>query len=155
MNDAASRRSSKAINDDVTGNYAVGGTGLVVAHANSLRALIGVMCNVESNNLALKRLETIKIQTGVPLVLKYCQLADGSYKAYDFSPQLVSEDKMNGSVDIITQPSPDLPVWPLSCIPKISNKSISQSLRKESPFKVPKNKNPSEQKMPVIQKDII
>jgi bisphosphoglycerate-dependent phosphoglycerate mutase len=39
-------------------------TGLVVAHANSLRALLGVLCEVEDDPLALSVLERLKIPTG-------------------------------------------------------------------------------------------
>jgi bisphosphoglycerate-dependent phosphoglycerate mutase len=36
-------------------------TGLVVAHANSLRALLGVLCEVEDDPVALTVLERLKI----------------------------------------------------------------------------------------------
>ena len=84
-----------------------GGTGLVIAHANSLRALIGVICQVEKDELALKKLEAMKIQTGVPLVMKYQINEDGEYQACAI-PDISAEDNV----------IPDLPVWPLSCIPR-------------------------------------
>jgi 2,3-bisphosphoglycerate-dependent phosphoglycerate mutase len=59
------------------------GTGIVVAHANSLRALIGVLCEVEKDPTALSKLEALRIQTGVPLVLKFQQRLDGSYQVCD------------------------------------------------------------------------
>jgi bisphosphoglycerate-dependent phosphoglycerate mutase len=89
-----------------------GGTGLVVAHANSLRALIGVLCNVEEDEKKLKRLESMKISTGVPLILRYKQLEDGSYLACDFD----SSKEMNQSDGKIFHT--DLPVYPLSSMPK-------------------------------------
>jgi 2,3-bisphosphoglycerate-dependent phosphoglycerate mutase len=42
-------------------------TGLVVAHANSLRALLGVLCEVEGDPVALSVLERLKIPTGTLL----------------------------------------------------------------------------------------
>lgn len=94
-----------------------GGTGLVVAHANSLRALIGVLCRVEEDEKSLKKLESMKISTGVPLILRYRQLEDGTYQVCDLNERLKSnlnERKGNTS-------SNDLPVYPLSSIPKFSS----------------------------------
>ncbi|KAL3912412.1 MAG: hypothetical protein SGARI_001170, partial [Bacillariaceae sp.] len=58
-------------------------TGLVVAHANSLRALIGVICDVQNDPVALKTLEAMKLPTGVPLVAKFRQRSDGTFQACD------------------------------------------------------------------------
>jgi len=54
-----------------------GGTGLIVAHANSLRALIGVICNVQDEPKALRKLESLRLQTAVPLVLRF-RIASGT-----------------------------------------------------------------------------
>jgi len=115
MSEAAESKQMQSLNGDGDRNN-IGGCGLVVAHANSLRALIGVICQVEKDEVALKRLEAMKIQTGVPLVLKYKQLEDGSYQACD----LTEVGSISNQVG-----SPDLPVWPLSCIPK--NQRMGQS----------------------------
>jgi|AntRauTorckE5430_2_1112549.scaffolds.fasta_scaffold28590_2 bisphosphoglycerate-dependent phosphoglycerate mutase len=105
MISSPSGQDSEHVNNDKAKD---GGCGLVVAHANSLRALIGVICQVENDEIALKRLEAMKIETGVPLVLKYRQLEDGNYEACDV-------EEVTGLNHV---GSPDLPVWPLSCIPK-------------------------------------
>ena len=122
----------------VNGNVS-GGCALIVAHANSLRALIGVICQVEKDEAALKRLEAMKIQTGVPLILKYRQLDDGTFEACNvFVEEAVvggagagfglsnggGGGLNNGGGDY---PSPDLPVWPLSSIPKTYHATRSQS----------------------------
>lgn len=92
-----------------------GGAGLVVAHANSLRALIGVICQVEKDEAALKRLEAMKIQTGVPLVLKYRRLPDGTYEACD----LLASLSMTNEEGLQREESMNaLPVWPLGSLPK-------------------------------------
>lgn len=82
-----------------------GGTALVVAHANSLRALIGVLCNVEDDplELALRRLERMKIPTASPMVMKYRKTSDGRYAPVDFG----MENELKN----------DLPVYPLSMLP--------------------------------------
>jgi bisphosphoglycerate-dependent phosphoglycerate mutase len=99
----------------------IGACGLVVAHANSLRALIGVLCQVEKDASALRRLEALKIQTGVPLILQYRKLRNGSYQVCDIY--------RNGDDNYIDMQSlaltPDLPVWPLSCMPRESKKQQS------------------------------
>ena len=85
-----------------------GGTGLVVAHANSLRALIGTICQVEKDPIKLKKVEQMKIQTGVPLVLRY-QLSvvpDGTMKIRACGQELKGEELAEG-----------LPIYPLSIIP--------------------------------------
>lgn len=89
-----------------------GGTSLVIAHANSLRALIGVICQVEKDEIALKKLEAMKIQTGVPLVLKYRRTNNGAYEACAMTG-FINEEKENQE-----KSKPDLPVWPLNCVPK-------------------------------------
>ena len=93
-----------------------GGTGLVIAHANSLRALIGVICQVEKDEIALKKLEAMKIQTGVPLVMKYRRTLDGQYQACSISDDYY----LNDDNSINKDGSTPLPVWPLSCLPKKS-----------------------------------
>jgi 2,3-bisphosphoglycerate-dependent phosphoglycerate mutase len=71
LNQAARRR-----------NDGQGGTALVVAHANSLRALIGVLCRVQDNPKALQKLEAMKIPTGVPIMVRYQETSvQGKYKA--------------------------------------------------------------------------
>mmetsp|Transcript_27104 Transcript_27104/g.41555 ORF Transcript_27104/g.41555 Transcript_27104/m.41555 type:complete len:392 (+) Transcript_27104:247-1422(+) len=120
MNDAAKLKGRTNRNNE-------GGTGLVVAHANSLRALIGVICQVQKDPAALKKVEAMKIQTGVPLVLKYRQTSDGNYQVCDLPEANSVPFGMSA-----TQPSqPELPVWPLSCIPfaqrSSSGKAITQS----------------------------
>ncbi|KAL3800348.1 hypothetical protein HJC23_003644 [Cyclotella cryptica] len=80
-----------------------GGTALIVAHANSLRALIGVICNVEHDPAALRKLESMKIPTATPLVLRYRKSAEtGIYYPVDCALQ--GEAKA------------DLPVYPLNSV---------------------------------------
>ena len=70
LNQAADRR-----------NDGQGGTALIVAHANSLRALIGVLCQVQDNPTALQKLEAMKIPTGVPMMVRYQETTTpGMYK---------------------------------------------------------------------------
>jgi 2,3-bisphosphoglycerate-dependent phosphoglycerate mutase len=119
MEEAAQRKRKCILNDDSKNyssidtdrrdDYELGGTGLVIAHANSLRALIGVICQVEKDDNALKKLEAMKIQTGVPLVMQYQRNFDGEYKACTISSLDCGNQQFLKS---------DLPVWPLSCIPK-------------------------------------
>lgn len=98
-----------------------GGTGLIVAHANSLRALIGAFVDVEKDPVALRTLERLRIPTGAPLVLKYQSLPDGSTRICDLDGVPIqdrddgssSEDPHRDLPDL-----PDLPVWPLGCVPK-------------------------------------
>lgn len=93
-----------------------GATGLIVAHANSLRALIGVLCQVEQgDSVSLKRLEAIKIPTGLPLVLRYRSLSDGSYEMCEIPGVCHATHK---------RPLPHLPLWPLSAIPRVRTKHI-------------------------------
>ena len=71
MEEAAQRKRKCILNDDSKNyssidtdrrdDYELGGTGLVIAHANSLRALIGVICQVEKDDNALKKLEATMI----------------------------------------------------------------------------------------------
>jgi 2,3-bisphosphoglycerate-dependent phosphoglycerate mutase len=99
-----------------------GGTGLVVAHANSLRALIGVICNVQDDPSALTKLEALKIQTGVPLVLKFTKCSTKGYQVCDLP-------HAKEVLDIFPkQRRPDLPVWPLSCIPLFDASKPSEQL---------------------------
>ena len=103
-----------------------GSTGLVVAHANSLRALMGVICNVENNSMALKKLEAMKLPTAVPLVLQYSQLSDGSFQSHDYL--FHNDDNDTSLFDTTTTTrqhrlTPELPVWPLSSLPQQKSKT--------------------------------
>mmetsp|Transcript_17354 Transcript_17354/g.39748 ORF Transcript_17354/g.39748 Transcript_17354/m.39748 type:complete len:340 (-) Transcript_17354:285-1304(-) len=75
-----------------------GGTALIVAHANSLRALIGVICKADQNETAaaFSKLEAMKIPTASPLVLQF---------------RLV--EKQFTPVDSIGEGSNPLPVYPI------------------------------------------
>jgi len=118
MEEAAERKyiHCRQSNDKTTTDGChIGGTGLVIAHANSLRALIGVICQVENDQKALEKLEAMKILTGVPLIMKYQKNEDGgTYHAHDITKDLDNHWDSQNMKNI----SPDLPVWPLSCIPK-------------------------------------
>ena len=101
-----------------------GGTALIVAHANSLRALIGVICNVENDPAALRKLESMKIPTASPLVMKYRQSTNsGVYCPVDCA--LENEVKV------------DLPVYPLNSIElsPLRNKSEERSTNKREQAK--------------------
>ncbi|CAB9528917.1 3-bisphosphoglycerate-dependent phosphoglycerate mutase [Seminavis robusta] len=119
LNQAALRKQQLCV--DSSSSEHAGGTGLVVAHANSLRALIGILCRVEENPSALQKLEAMKIPTGVPLVLKYQQTDDqpGKYRVLD-----ALADYTDGLATTINEiptsfqnNDADLPVRPLSCLP--------------------------------------
>ena len=112
-----SDKSHKRVEEELT-------AGLVVAHANSLRALIGVLCEVEDDPLALEILECLRIPTGVPLVIHYQQLANGRYRACPL-PE-AEECLIQDNYGYFNKPKeappnlghPSLPVWPLNtCIP--------------------------------------
>jgi 2,3-bisphosphoglycerate-dependent phosphoglycerate mutase len=94
---------------------AEGGTALVVAHANSLRALIGVLCNVEDDpeGVALRKLERMKIPTASPMVMKYRKSSDGKYFPVDFA----MENELENS----------LPVYPLSTLSMYSRPEVKMS----------------------------
>ncbi|KAL3792275.1 hypothetical protein ACHAW5_001101 [Stephanodiscus triporus] len=97
-----------------------GGTALIVAHANSLRALIGVVCNVEQDplGLALKKLESMNIPTASPLVIRYRKTTEkGCY--YPVDDALGKEAKN------------ELPVHPLSSLPRL-RKQTHQTDQTES-----------------------
>lgn len=100
-----------------------GATGLVVAHANSLRALIGVICNVEGDSSALKILESLKIPTGIPLVLNFQRTPKGTFHVCEVpEADECVVDYLDGFGPPQTRPSdlghPCLPVWPLNkCTP--------------------------------------
>ena len=113
-------------NHNDNNNNQGGGTALVIAHANSLRALIGIICQVENDDVALKRLEAMKIQTGVPLIMRYQKSENGEYQACTI-PEIDVESSVgsissSSSSNGLTTSKLDLPVWPLSCLPK-NNKS--------------------------------
>jgi 2,3-bisphosphoglycerate-dependent phosphoglycerate mutase len=106
----------------------LGGCGLVVAHANSLRALIGVLCQVEKDEVALKQLEGMKIQTGVPLIMRYRQLPDGTYEACPL-PEMNQEETFGmGGMGIGGGGGASLPVWPLSVLPKRNLNGLTSPL---------------------------
>lgn len=144
MTEAADR---KIENINREGDGEEGGCGLVVAHANSLRALIGTICRVESNPAALEKLEAMKIETGVPLILKYRQLEDGSYEACDLSQDSEEFNTQNRS-------APNLPVWPLNCIPKQPQQwqqfHYSNSIENEKRFAQNKRKQSTNIRIDVI-----
>eukprot|EP00970_Alexandrium_tamarense_P006539 scaffold1112_cov195-Alexandrium_tamarense.AAC.26 len=101
--DSAFLQSKQSIVDgsNVQSSTREGGTALIVAHANSLRALIGVICNVEHDSAALRKLEAMKIPTASPLVLRYRRnLSDGGYCPVD--------SRLEGEI------KSDLPVFSLS-----------------------------------------
>ncbi|KAL7496978.1 hypothetical protein ACHAWT_008402 [Skeletonema menzelii] len=90
-------------------NKEEGGTALVVAHANSLRALIGVICNIEQqcckdSDESLRRLEAMKIPTASPLILQYRKTSKKGY--YCPVDGLQQGEAKN-----------ELPVYPLSTLP--------------------------------------
>lgn len=99
----------------------LGGTGLIVAHANSLRALIGVLCNVEEDPVALKSLERLQIPTGVPLILKFQSQEDEGICLCDLNGIPYAKNEKESGLQVTKNQQPDLPVWPLSCIPLARN----------------------------------
>ena len=114
------KETKKSLNPDKLATTA----GLVVAHANSLRALVGVLCEVEDDPIALEILEALRIPTGVPLVIHYQRLRNGRYRALplpEVEECLIHE--MDGELVQPREPPPNLghpnlPVWPLdNCIP--------------------------------------
>ena len=137
--------------DDTTPESTIleGGTGLIVAHANSLRALIGLICNVQEDPQALAKLEQLRLQTGVPLVLRFRRQRskrrtngtamdhyeyDDYYQPCDidgipFTPRSsLNPIKKRGNDDDDDDYNrrrvglvPELPVYPLSSIPTISS----------------------------------
>ena len=118
LDEAATRRHSRQ------------GTGLIVAHANSLRALLGVLCEVEDDLEAIHVLEQLKIPTGIPLVIRYQQLANGKFQA--LPPPEADECLIRFDEGLIKAPKappgfghPKLPVWPLdTCMPILSPEAI-------------------------------
>ena len=93
-----------------------GGTALIVAHANSLRALIGVLCNVEHDPIALKKLEAMKIQTATPLVIRYRRsTVEGWFHAVDSLSN--NNSGVDDGDDEKERQAERLPVYPLSSIP--------------------------------------
>lgn len=115
---------SKSLSSSIEGSKSEasieGGTALIVAHANSLRALIGVVCNVEKDplGLALKKLESMKIPTASPLVIRYRKTTEkGCY--YPVDGALGKEAKN------------ELPVYPLSSLPRL-RKQTHQTDQTES-----------------------
>jgi len=93
--------------------------------------LLGVLCEVEDDPVALSVLERLKIPTGVPLVIHYQQLASGKYRACPL-PKL--DDCINRyDSGLVAHPRefpphlvhPNLPVWPLDrCIPIEHNEEV-------------------------------
>jgi len=89
---------------------AMGSTALIVAHANSLRALIGCICNVEQDESgkALGKVEGMKIPTASPLILQYQRTTQrGCYHAVDCTPVERGQTRN------------ELPVFPLSYLPQL------------------------------------
>ncbi|CAB9511652.1 3-bisphosphoglycerate-dependent phosphoglycerate mutase [Seminavis robusta] len=112
-----SQLSQKNVEEELT-------AGLVVAHANSLRALIGCLCEVEDDPVALGILESLRIPTGVPLVIHYQQLPNGRFRACPLPEP--DECLIQDNWGYFNKPKeappnlghPNLPVWPLdTCIP--------------------------------------
>ena len=90
-----------------------GGTALVVAHANSLRALMGVICNIEEDPSCLQKLESMKIPTASPLILRYRQTTEaGKYCPVDCG---LADEGRN-----------ELPVYPLSSLPILLGRRASE-----------------------------
>jgi len=111
----SSSQSNEIIKGDMDADE--GGTALIVAHANSLRALIGVLCNVEDDPIALKKLEAMKIPTATPMVIRYRRTnRKGCFWAVDsLSDQNdVGADLSGRDVNIRVE---RMPVYPLSSIP--------------------------------------
>jgi 2,3-bisphosphoglycerate-dependent phosphoglycerate mutase len=116
----------------------LGGTGLVVAHANSLRALIGVICNVQDDVKALRKLESLRLQTAVPLVLRFrvlssragsIEIDSNQHEDYDqYQPCDLDGIPFGNKHDESStkrQPLvPELPLYPLNGKP-IPKKSIT------------------------------
>ena len=110
-------------------------TGLVVAHANSLRALIGVICEIEkhSDQTIVSCIEKLRLPTGQPLVLKFKERSDGSFQVcdlngipYQFFPDREgdgggmterSSTQQKQSSQKRHQIAQNLPVWPLAALP--------------------------------------
>ena len=86
-------------------------------------ALIGVICEVEDDAVALSILEALRIPTCVPLVLKYQKLKSGKYQVCDLpDAEECTIEYFDGPGPAELPPidlgHPKLPVWPLnSCIP--------------------------------------
>jgi len=99
-----------------------GGTALIVAHANSLRALIGTLCRVTDDPrpgaAALRKLEALQLPTGVPLVLFYQETdTAGHYRVCDIMPQQEQQEQPQEFASSST--TTDLPVWPLRSLPSL------------------------------------
>lgn len=98
-------------------------TGLVVAHANSLRALIGCICEVEDNPEALDILEALRVPTGIPLMLNFKRHSDGRYQVCSLPEADECLVEYFDGAGLAQKAPPDLghpslPVWPLNrCIP--------------------------------------
>ena len=114
-------------------------TALVVAHANSLRALIGVMCSVQSNRNALSILESLRVPTGVPLVLNFEYHAHYGPHLLDVpDPDECVVHEGSGWIRRPNAPPPDLGhpalrVWPLNrCIPTMPKVYTGYRLRQHS-----------------------
>jgi len=98
--------------DKSTRSKEEGGTALIVAHANSLRALIGVICNIGHSDKALRRLEKMKIPTASPLIIQYRKTTkNGCYYPVDGLQQRGSRN--------------EVPVYPLSTLPLLLRRSHS------------------------------
>ena len=106
-------------------------TGLVVAHANSLRALIGILCDVQNDPVALGVLEELKLPTGVPLVF---HVDSDKLRPLDLpDPEECLVQELNGLIHLAQKSPPDLghpslPIWPLNtCIPVTSSEAAAST----------------------------
>ena len=121
-----------------------GGTALIVAHANSLRALIGTLCRVDEDDTnggstktaALAKLEALKIPTGVPLALHFQETrVPGKYQVcrdpdpfYTYITDDSDEDD-TAKIPEWTTGAADLPVWPLSSLSLGNNVGRNRRMR--------------------------
>ena len=99
-------------------------TGLIVGHKNSLRALLGVICDVEHDMAALEVLESLKIPTGTPLVLRYQRTKEGKYKVYDI---LEKEQQHTANTMDIRKSNSERSITPHPSIPICSLKNYVPS----------------------------
>ena len=149
----------RVIDDNLTAEEVVSqrknATGLVVAHANSLRALIGVICEIEkhSSQAIVSCIEKLRLPTGQPLVLKFKERPDGSFQVcdlngipYEFFPDRKgdgggiterSSTQQYRSSQTAHQIAQYLPVWPLAVLPlpPLTVNSIKSAKATSSPPK--------------------
>ena len=95
---------------------------MIVAHANSLRALIGTLCRVTDDQRpgALRKLEALQLPTGVPLVLFYQETdTAGHYRVCDIMPTTQQQQQEQPQEFASSTTTTDLPVWPLRSLPSL------------------------------------